>query len=535
MKTTLTSQMKRLREYQETGLNKALSLTDKRIIIQLATGGGKTVIMSHHVIKLIDKYKALGKRVLVIADRAKLISQIRETFQENGIWIQQFGTSTKTAHSHVWCYICTSQLAYSRLKKNKDFFMDVGAVICDEAHVTTHNSAIDILANAFDCDVIGYTATPIYSGKKNISEYFQNICCIADVPDLVDMNFLVKPKTYCVRISESDMKTLDEDKKKGDFTEKSLLALFSNNEKLDMLYKSYTDFSRGRTIVFCSSCAHCEITSEFLRSKGLEVSIVTSKQTEDEIKTAYQWIKETPRGVLVSVDMLTKGYDEPTLETVIMFRSTKSLALLMQCFGRGGRLCPEIGKKEWACIDLGNNILNADGTMNLGKWEHRRDWRTLFLNKSKPSYPPQKICPVCFECIDKNIEVCSCGHVFVPEAKEQKQDSIPKDNKGANVQYVIAEIIDEVIEKKSVISGIVDKYNSANYKPHWAAFKLLGEICKAAKGKAENPHEDENIINACLENFAKNIPKITENIQGVKVFSPKGKFWKDKAVEYLSN
>ena len=47
--------------------------------------------------------------------------------------------------------------------------------------------------------------------------------------------------------------------------------------------------------------------------------------------------------------------------------------------------------------------------------------------------------------------------------------------------------------------------------------------------------EDENIINVCVENFAKNIPKITENIQGVKVFSPKGKFWKDKAVEFLSN
>ena len=527
--------MKKLWDNQEIGLNQALSLTDKRFIIQLATGGGKTVIMSHHVIKLIDKYKEIGMRVLVIADRRKLIKQIRETFQENGIWIQQFGKTSKIAYNHTWCYLSTSQFAYSKLKKDSNFFNKIGVVICDEAHITTHNSAIDILAEAFDCDVIGYTATPIYSGKKNISEYYQNIVCIADVPDLINIDKLVKPKTYCIRVSECDMKKLKEDSETGDYTGKSLLSLFSNSEKLDMLYKSYIDFSRGRTIVFCSSCAHCEITAEFLCSKGLEVRSVTSKQKDEEVEETYQWIKDTPRGVLVSVDMLTKGYDEPLLETVIMFRSTKSLALLMQCFGRGGRICDEIGKKEWACIDLGNNILNADGTMNLGKWEHRRDWRTLFFNKSKPAYPPQKICPVCYECIDKNIEVCACGHVFIPEAKEQKQDSIPKDNKGANLQYVIDEIIDEVIEKKSVISGIVDKYNSANYKPHWAAFKLLGEICKAAKRKAEKPHEDENIINACLENFAKNIPKITENIQGVKVFSPKGKFWKDKAVEFLSN
>ena len=83
-----------------------------------------------------------------------------------------------------------------------------------------------------------------------------------------------------------------------------------------------------------------------------------------------QWFKKTPNAILTSVGILTTGFDEPTVETIILNRATKSLTLYYQMIGRGSRKLSN--KNTFNVIDLGNNAAR------FGLWSDPVDWQHIF-------------------------------------------------------------------------------------------------------------------------------------------------------------
>ena len=80
--------------------------------------------------------------------------------------------------------------------------------------------------------------------------------------------------------------------------------------------------------------------------------------------------KKTKGAILTSVSILTTGFDEPTVQSVILNRATNSLTLYHQMIGRGARRLPQ--KKRFTVIDLGNN------TDRFGEWDAPMDWKYIF-------------------------------------------------------------------------------------------------------------------------------------------------------------
>lgn len=73
---------------------------------------------------------------------------------------------------------------------------------------------------------------------------------------------------------------------------------------------------------------------------------------------------------MTSVGILTTGFDEPTVKTIILNRATKSLTLYFQMIGRGSRKLPN--KSDFTVIDLGNNAAR------FGLWNEPIDWQHIF-------------------------------------------------------------------------------------------------------------------------------------------------------------
>jgi type I site-specific restriction endonuclease len=67
---------------------------------------------------------------------------------------------------------------------------------------------------------------------------------------------------------------------------------------------------------------------------------------------------------------LTTGFDEPTVETIILNRATRSLTLYHQMIGRGSRKLPN--KDQFKLIDLGNNV------RRFGLWQDYLNWQDAF-------------------------------------------------------------------------------------------------------------------------------------------------------------
>lgn len=158
---------------------------------------------------------------------------------------------------------------------------------------------------------------------------------------------------------------------------------------------------------------------------------------EYERKAILEWFKNTSDAILCNVAILTAGWDEPTIETVIMNRSTLSMPLWLQCTGRGSRPAP--GKKTFTIIDLGGNAAQP----SIGDWNAPRNWENIFFNppkKGEEGVAPSKNCPECDAILHASAKVCQyCGYVF--PSKEQDQENILGDfvvvTKGIDVEKII--------------------------------------------------------------------------------------------------
>jgi superfamily II DNA or RNA helicase len=109
---------------------------------------------------------------------------------------------------------------------------------------------------------------------------------------------------------------------------------------------------------------------ETFREAGYDIRHLDNTSSSEERKDILQWFKKTPVAILTSVGILTTGFDEPTVETIILNRATKSLTLYFQMIGRGSRKLP--GKDEFTVIDLGNNAAR------FGLWSDPVNWQHIF-------------------------------------------------------------------------------------------------------------------------------------------------------------
>src|SRR5690606_25031728 len=138
-----------------------------------------------------------------------------------------------------------------------------------------------------------------------------------------------------------------------------------------------------------------------------------------------------------SVSILTTGFDEPTVEAIILNRATKSLTLYYQMIGRGSRVLP--GKSEFTVIDLGNNAAR------FGLWSAPVDWRQIFRS---PDYYLENL--VSDEEIEQNFK-----YVMPPEVRK-------KFAKTENVEFDVEAAYDETIAKgqksKTVLENSIEQH-----------------------------------------------------------------------------
>jgi len=135
--------------------------------------------------------------------------------------------------------------------------------------------------------------------------------------------------------------------------------------------KNTTEVSKGKKTLIFNNGIHTSLyVLDTFKEAGYTIKHLDNTTSAEERKDILKWFKHTPDAILTSVGILTTGFDEPTVETIIINRATKSLTLYFQMIGRGSRLLPN--KKEFTIIDLGNNAAR------FGLWYARVDWQHIF-------------------------------------------------------------------------------------------------------------------------------------------------------------
>ncbi len=341
----------------------------QNLLYQLPTGGGKTVIFSEIAARFIREGRG---KVLILTHRVELLHQTARALL--GIQVPTRIIDRKVQElddqDQYTCFVAMVETLNNRLNENEGYLRNIGLVIVDEAH---YNAFRKIFQYFDQVTILGVTATPLSSNKNlPLYENYSRLIVGESIAELIRMGYLAKPTTYTYDVNLQSLKVgID-----GDYTISSLDALYSLYHMQDKLLQAYEERAAGtKTLIFNSGIATSRRVYEMFRTKGYPVRHLDSTFSEQERRETLAWFKDTPDAILSSVSILTTGFDEPTVETIMLNRATRSLTLYHQMIGRGSRVLPH--KDAFSIIDLG---LNAQ---RLGLWEAPIDWQDVFANPRK--------------------------------------------------------------------------------------------------------------------------------------------------------
>lgn len=334
------------------------------LLYQLPTGGGKTVIFSEIVRRYLTKH---NQKVVVLTHRIELCKQ-------TSVMLNGFGVKNKIINSTIKelpdqdqysCFVAMVETLKNRLNDEKLLIDNVGLVIIDEAHYNSFRKLLSSFKNSF---VLGVTATPLSSNiKLPMHQNYDELIVGDTIQSLIDNGFLAKATTYSYDVGLTSLKVGIN----GDYTVKSSDDLYMNMVMQEKLLHSYTEKSLGKkTLIFNNGINTSLYVFDTFKEAGYKIKHLDNTTSVEDRKEILQWFKKTPDAILTSVGILTTGFDEPTVECIILNRATKSLTLYFQMIGRGSRKLPN--KNSFTVIDLGNNALR------FGLWNDTVDWQHIF-------------------------------------------------------------------------------------------------------------------------------------------------------------
>lgn len=337
---------------------------DYGILYQLPTGGGKTVIFSEIARRFVA---ATGKKVIILTHRIELCHQTSALLSEFGVDNLIINSQLKTLpiEQNHQCYVAMVETLNNRLNAGVMEFKEPALVIIDEAH---YNSFRKLFRYFQHGTILGVTATPLSSNiKLPMKQHYDELIVGESISSLINKGFLAQAKTYSYQVGLTGLKVGIN----GDYTVSSSERLYSNAMMQQKLLYAYEERCKGKkTLIFNNGIQTSLHVLATFKEAGYEIRHLDNTYSAADRREILDWFRDTPDAVLTSVSILTTGFDEPTVDCIILNRATRSLTLYFQMIGRGSRVLEH--KKEFTVVDLGNNL------HRFGLWENPIDWKAIF-------------------------------------------------------------------------------------------------------------------------------------------------------------
>ena len=334
------------------------------LLFQLPTGGGKTVIFSEIAKRFIQQS---NEKVLILTHRIELSVQTSKQLSAIGVRNKVINSEVKAIpdQEEYSCFIAMVETLNNRLNDDGNFIQQVGLVIVDEAH---YNSFRKIFQYYSGSNILGVTATPLSSNRAlPLNDHYHKLLVGESIASLIEKGYLSDAETFTYDVNLHGLKIGSN----GDFTVNSSDVVYGNYFMQEKLLFVYEEVAVGdKTLIFNSGIETSIRVEETFKKRGYNIRHLDSTFSDKDRKDVLAWFKSTPDAILTSVGILTTGFDEPTVQTIILNRATRSLTLYHQMIGRGSRRLPN--KDKFKLIDLGNNV------RRFGLWQDYLNWQDAF-------------------------------------------------------------------------------------------------------------------------------------------------------------
>ena len=535
--------MIQLRDYQQDLLDDVqatLTPEQARVMMQLPTGGGKTIIAG----ALLKEWLKDGRSAVWLTHRRELVRQTWELLDNANIaayynfrWLPDMDAPVK----REGVAILMAQTVSRRTAKMSVWRKYGGddLMIIDEAH---HAAAVGWTRamRQWPGRVLGMTATPWrLSHKEGFDHLFNALLCGPPVVDLQSDNHLSgaqvrRPSSeWIVRGGEVGLD--------GDFTDSGIVAANQDHIMTAGALKFWQEHAHDRqTIVYAISVDHAHNLTAVFRNAGVPATALLGSTKDKERAALISGFKNGIFRVLVNVAVATEGFDLPDASCVVITRPTKSLTLYLQMVGRGLR--PKEDNGNCLILDMAANAEVHGLPENDREWslepraaqEDVGDAVTVWCDNCKTVSPAAShACQTCGEPFGKECSRCGkwrvwnrwslekqCGdaHEFVCDLchrdahieaqlpiNEQLEAELAKlEDEGpvipvpdssvsvAGLNGRLFELLKELLEEERLVATRADE-------------KRQHELRKAIEAR-ETQMTDESLLERVFENYISSLP-----------------------------
>jgi superfamily II DNA or RNA helicase len=419
----------------------------RRIVLQLPTGSGKTILSA----EMIRACLAKKNKCIFTADLITLIEQTSTRFDEYGLSHGIIQGKHEKFDPNQPLQICSIQTL------NKREFPPADFIVIDEVH-TLHKAHIRLMEANPGIPVVGLSATP---WTKGLGRYFDDLVVGCTTQELVDMGFLVDTRVFAPTIPDLSKVGI----RAGDYIEKQLAETMDTKLLNGDIVDHWLRLGENRqTISFGVNVAHSKHIARQFQEAGISAAHIdgymTAPKAAEERKQILENFRNGKIKILSSVGVLTKGFDYPGASCIVMARPTRSLMLFIQCLGRGIRSFP--GKLDCLILDHSGNTLRhgfITDPLPCELDDGKKKETPLVKPKTEEKLP--KVCPVCKFVKPAGLRTCPvCS--FTPE---KQSDIVHTDEQLVEVKK--SKISREM--KQNFYSELLKIQIENNYKAGWVA------------------------------------------------------------------
>jgi DNA repair protein RadD len=345
-----------LRDYQKDAVKSALNYfrsdKEKSVIEVLPTGAGKSLVIANIA-------KELNEPVLIF-------QPTKEILEQNYSKLLSYGITDCSIFSASFNSKEISNLTFATIgsvKSKPEAFSHFKNIIVDECHYV--NSKGGMYKEFFDVvgeKMVGLTATPYRLAGNSFGSIlrfltrtkpriFSEVIYQVQIAELFEQGFLTKLEYHQVNGFDSNRLTINSTG--ADYTDESVKRYYEEiqfkNRTVDIVNR-LLNINRKNILIFTRFTDEAQT---IVNQLGDVAQIVTA---ETKMKDRTEIINNFKNGkikVVANVGVLTHGFDFPELETVVLARPTRSLALYYQMIGRGIRIHEQ--KQYSMIVDLCQN------------------------------------------------------------------------------------------------------------------------------------------------------------------------------------
>ena len=317
----------------------------RRQLLVLPTAAGKTVIFSE-VIR-----RRNNSRSLVLAHRTELIEQ---AFNKLAMFIPKKHLGIiKAERNDIDAKVIVASVQSLRQDRRLAQFdsRSFDSIIVDEAHHSCAESYKKVLTHlgCFNDDgplLVGVTATPERGDRQGLGQVFQAITFKRDLLPMILDGWLADLRAVQIKL-DVDFNRLHT--RAGDFIDSEVSDLLEQADAPKVIVQAYKEHGENRKcLVFASSVILAYQIADELRRGGYSAQAIDGDTDNDVRKETLADFESGKVQILVNCALLTEGYDNASIECLVIAKPTRCRGNFLQMLGRGTR----INKNKRDCLIL---------------------------------------------------------------------------------------------------------------------------------------------------------------------------------------